>query len=78
MDQTHPAAAQSNLANGAAQALDAPFHAVLIQTSMRLLSPVSLALASADWVLHLFVSPGRPMVLAQKLAEFQNFRVLVA
>lgn len=68
MNQTHPASAQSNLVNGAAQALDEHFHAVLTKASMGL-SPISLALAYADWVMHLSVSPGRQMVMVQKLAE---------
>ncbi len=46
-------------------ALDDLVHARLADTSMGL-SPISLALAQADWAWHLAVSPGRQLQLAQK------------
>ena len=45
--------------------LDASVHARLADFSVGL-SPISLALAQADWAWHLAVSPGRQLVLAQK------------
>lgn len=68
MDQTYPVSAHSNVTNEAAHALDEHVHALLTNASMGL-SPISLALAYADWMMHLCVSPGRQMVLSQKLAE---------
>ncbi len=47
-----------------AHALDAAFHAQLSKSSMGL-SPISLALAYADWAMHLAASPGRQMLLAE-------------
>ena len=49
----------------AAKALDDTFHAQLSRSSLGL-SPISLALATADWAMHLAASPGRQMVLAQR------------
>ena len=51
--------------DAAAKALDETFHSQLSRSSMGL-SPISLALASADWAMHLAASPGRQMVLAQR------------
>ncbi|QNP58786.1 PHA/PHB synthase family protein [Paenacidovorax monticola] len=52
----------------AARALDESVHARLARASMGL-SPISLALAHADWALHLSASPGRQMVLAQRVLD---------
>lgn len=49
----------------AAKALDETFHALLSRGSMGL-SPIALALAHADWAMHLAASPGRQMVLGQR------------
>jgi polyhydroxyalkanoate synthase len=48
-----------------AQRLDQAAHALLSRAAMGL-SPISLALAWADWALHLAVSPGRQATLAQQ------------
>ncbi|MBH2044511.1 MAG: polyhydroxyalkanoic acid synthase [Comamonadaceae bacterium] len=48
----------------AAKALDESIHAQLARANMGL-SPVSLALAIADWGMHLTISPGRQMVLGR-------------
>ncbi len=50
------------------QALDDLVHARLSDASMGL-SPISLALAQADWAMHLATSPGRQMALANKALE---------
>ena len=61
-----------------AKALDETFHSQLSRSSMGL-SPISLALAGADWAMHLAVSPGRQMVLAQRaLALAQQALVAAA
>ncbi len=52
----------------AARTLDESIHALLARTSQGL-SPISLALAQADWALHLAASPGRQMVLAQRALD---------
>jgi polyhydroxyalkanoate synthase len=49
----------------AAQLIDEMVHAQLAEASMGL-SPISLALAYADWAMHLTASPGRQMLLAQQ------------
>ena len=49
----------------AAKALDESVQAQMARANMGL-SPVSMALAAADWALHLAVSPGRQMVLGQR------------
>jgi polyhydroxyalkanoate synthase len=49
----------------AARLIDEMVHAQLAETSMGL-SPISLALAYADWAMHLAASPGRQMLLAQQ------------
>ena len=49
----------------AAKALDETVQAQLARANMGL-SPVSLALAAADWAMHLAASPGRQMVLGQR------------
>ena len=47
--------------------IDEAFRTQLAKSSMGL-SPISLALAYADWSMHLAVSPGRQMLLAQHAA----------
>ena len=49
----------------ATQALDETFHGFLTRRTMGL-SPIALALAAADWAMHLAASPGRQMVLGQR------------
>ncbi|OHC78867.1 MAG: poly-beta-hydroxybutyrate polymerase-like protein [Rhodoferax sp. RIFCSPLOWO2_12_FULL_60_11] len=49
----------------AAQALDEAFHSQLAKVNLGL-SPISLALAYADWAMHLATSPGQQMLLAQR------------
>lgn len=49
----------------AAKALDESVHAQMARANMGL-SPVSMALAAADWAMHLALSPGRQMVLGQR------------
>lgn len=66
MSKALPAAPQ--VAPSAAEvfrALDDRVHARLSDASMGL-SPISLALAQADWALHLATSPGKQWMLAQK------------
>ncbi len=41
----------------ATQALDETFHGFLTRSTMGL-SPIALALAAADWAMHLAASPG--------------------
>jgi polyhydroxyalkanoate synthase len=48
----------------AAKSLDEAFHAQIAKAS-RGLSPISLALAFSDWAMHLAISPGQQMLLAQ-------------
>jgi polyhydroxyalkanoate synthase len=48
-----------------AKSIDEAFHAHLAKSSMGL-SPIALTLAYADWAMHLAVSPGRQMALAQR------------
>lgn len=59
-----------------ARQLDAFVHAQLARTTLGL-SPISLALACIDWAMHLAVSPGQQLQLAQRamqltLAELQR------
>ena len=49
----------------APQPLDETFHGDLTRSTMGL-SPIALALAAADWAMHLAASPGRQMVLGQR------------
>ena len=51
-----------------AKKLDQAVHEQLSRATMGL-SPISLALACADWAMHLAASPGQQMLLAQKAAE---------
>ena len=48
-----------------AKALDETVQAQMARVNMGL-SPVSMALAAADWAMHLALSPGRQMVLGQR------------
>lgn len=50
------------------QSLDRAVHSRLADASMGL-SPISMALAQADWAWHLMASPGRQMALAQKAVD---------
>lgn len=50
------------------QALDDLVHARVADSSMGL-SPISLALAQADWAWHLALSPGRQLMLAQRARD---------
>ena len=52
----------------AAQALDETVHTQLSRAFSGL-SPIALALAHADWALHLMASPGRQAVLAQQALD---------
>lgn len=52
----------------AALALDESVHAQLARSCSGL-SPIALALAHADWALHLMASPGRQAVLAQRALD---------
>jgi len=52
----------------AARALDASVHAQMSRP-LSGLSPIALALAHADWALHLMASPGRQMLLAQRALD---------
>ena len=55
-----------------AKAIDEAFHAPLAKLSLGL-SPIALALAYADWALHLGMAPGRQLLLAQRaLALWQQ------
>lgn len=69
MSKPLPATATSQpTAANAFQALDDTVHARLADASMGL-SPISLALAQADWALHLATSPGKQWLLMQKACE---------
>jgi polyhydroxyalkanoate synthase subunit PhaC len=54
-----------------AKSIDAAFHAQLAKNTFGL-SPISLALAYADWAMHLAVSPGRQLLLAQHAAALSE------
>ena len=60
-----------------AKVLDEAVHSQWSRSSMGL-SPISLALASADWALHMAASPGRQMVLAQRAMALAQQAVLAA
>lgn len=55
----------------AAKSLDDAVHAQIAKASMGL-SPISLALAYADWALHLAASPGRQWLLAQQALQLSQ------
>ncbi|WP_084150919.1 PHA/PHB synthase family protein [Azohydromonas australica] len=63
-----PAGASPGKSQLAAQQLDEAAHALLSRAAMGL-SPISLALAWADWTMHLAVSPGRQSTLAQQAMQ---------
>ena len=48
-----------------AKSIDEAFHAALAKTNLGL-SPISMALAFSDWAMHLAVSPGQQVLLAQQ------------
>ena len=52
----------------AARALDESVHAQWVRANGGL-SPIAMALANADWAMHLVASPGRQAVLAQRALE---------
>ena len=60
-----------------AKALDEMVHSQLSRSSMGL-SPISLAMASADWAMHMAASPGRQMVLAQRAVALAQQAMLAA
>ena len=60
-----------------AKALDEMVHSQLSRSSMGL-SPISLAMASADWAMHMMASPGRQMVLAQRAMALAQQAMLAA
>ncbi|MBA3059330.1 MAG: poly-beta-hydroxybutyrate polymerase N-terminal domain-containing protein [Gammaproteobacteria bacterium] len=49
----------------ASRSLDEAFHAQLAKLNLGL-PPISLGLAYADWAMHLAISPGQQMILAQR------------
>ena len=53
------------------KAIDEMVHQQISKAAMGF-SPISLALAYADWAMHLAVSPGRQMELAQKAVELMQ------
>ena len=61
----------------ATKALDETFRGFLSRTTMGL-SPIALALAAADWAMHLAASPGRQMVLAQRAVALGQQAVATA
>ena len=65
MNPLPPPTAPSERQRQAAKALDETVQAQLARANMGL-SPVSMALAAADWAMHLALSPGRQMVLGQR------------
>ena len=65
MEQQAPPNSSYERQRQAAKALDESVHAHLARANIGL-SPVSLALATADWAMHLAISPGRQMVLGQR------------
>ena len=65
MDQQSPPVSPFERQRQAAKALDETVHARMARANMGL-SPVSMALATADWAMHLAMSPGRQMVLGQR------------
>ncbi|GAB3356466.1 MULTISPECIES: PHA/PHB synthase family protein [Giesbergeria] len=65
MDKTTASSLPFEHQREATKALDETFHGFLSRTTMGL-SPIALALAAADWAMHLAASPGRQMVLGQR------------
>ena len=68
MDQRPSSAQPLEHQRTATRALDESVHAMLARASQGL-SPISLALANADWAWHLAASPGRQMLLAQRALD---------
>lgn len=64
MNQKISAVLPTDRQRAVSKSIDEAFHTQLAKSSMGL-SPISLALAYADWSMHLAVSPGRQMLLAQ-------------
>ncbi len=62
--QSHPGSPYERQRQ-AAKALDETVQAQMARANMGL-SPLSMALATADWAMHLAMSPGRQMVLGQR------------
>src|SRR5664279_2019516 len=64
MNQTKTPLQPSEQQRKIAKSIDEAFHTQLAKANQGL-SPISLTLAYADWAMHLAVSPGRQMLLAQ-------------
>ncbi len=62
------ASSVSRLSDRDAKKLDDAVHEQIAQATLGL-SPISLALACADWAMHLAVSPGRQIQLAQQAMQ---------
>ena len=78
MDKQSPQESPFERQRQTAKALDETVQAQMARANMGL-SPVSMALATADWAMHLAMSPGRQMVLAQRaLALAQQAMVVSA
>ena len=65
MDKQSPPVSPYERQRQTAKALDETVQAQMARANMGL-SPVSMALATADWAMHLALSPGRQMVLGQR------------
>ena len=77
MEKKMKSDASSQRQGEAAKALDEMVHSQLSRSSMGL-SPISLAMASADWAMHMAVSPGRQMVLAQRALALSQQALVAA
>lgn len=77
MEKKMKSSAVSERQNATAKALDEMVHSQLSRSSMGL-SPISLAMASADWAMHMAASPGRQMVLAQRAVALAQQAMLAA
>lgn len=75
MNQKISASLLTDQQRAVSRSIDSAFHTQLAKSSMGL-SPISLALAYADWSMHLALSPGRQMLLAQHAVALaqQNVR----
>ncbi|MBA4113433.1 MAG: poly-beta-hydroxybutyrate polymerase-like protein [Verminephrobacter sp.] len=65
MDKQSPPVSPYERQRQTAKVLDETVQAQMARANMGL-SPVSMALATADWAMHLALSPGRQMVLGQR------------
>lgn len=65
MDKANASCVPFERQREATKALDETFHGFLTRSTMGL-SPIALALAAADWAMHLAASPGRQLVLGQR------------